>query len=69
MAPFKDTFLTTTYAQDDCAEKEGEPRPILEAMVSILSTGPVGPGDAVNNTNATVVMPTCTKDGLLLKPS
>ena len=37
--------------------------------MSTLSTGPVGPGDAVDKINATLVMRSCNMDGLLLKPS
>ena len=37
-------------------------------MVSVLSTGPVGPGDSVNGTDKNIVLPTCSKEGRLLKP-
>lgn len=41
----------------------------LSVILSVLSTGPVGIGDAVGATNKTLVRATCRADGLLLKPS
>ena len=33
-----------------------EAHPALQAVVATLSTGPVGPGDMINGTNATLLM-------------
>jgi hypothetical protein len=54
--PFKDNFHTTEF------RAEGE------ALVSSLSAGMVGIGDALGKADAALVARTCTKDGLLLKP-
>lgn len=43
--------------------------PDLQAIVSILSTGPVGPSDKIGMANLTRIMRTCATDGKLLKPS
>jgi hypothetical protein len=45
-----------------------EPLPEREIIMAILSTGPVGPGDAINCTNGTRIMKCCRQDGLILKP-
>lgn len=68
LAPYKDTFRTGTY-EKDCKFKTPEPEPALETYVSVLSGGPVGPGDTDKGANVTLLMATCTQDGLLLKPS
>jgi len=54
--PFKDNFLSY--------ETWGE----QEAQISILSAGMVGPGDAVEMARPEILLRTCRKDGLLLKP-
>ena len=41
----------------------------LAWIVSVLSAGPVGVGDIVNNTNKTLLMTACAQDGRLLKAS
>ncbi len=56
LLPFKDNFRT--------AEKHGE----AEALISVLSTGMVGPSDEVDKQNAALLWRTCRADGLLLKP-
>lgn len=56
LLPFKDNFRT--------AEKYGE----AEVLISNLSAGMVGPSDEVGNQNKELLMRTCRKDGLLLKP-
>ena len=38
-------------------------------MSSTYSTGPVGPGDGLGNTNVSLLMRCCNSDGLILKPS
>ena len=54
--PFKDNFHSS--------EKWGE----AEALISILSAGMVGPGDQVGKMDADLLLRTCRRDGLLLKP-
>lgn len=48
---------------------DAEPAPELQAMVAVLSTGPVGPSDKIGMANVTNIMRTCATDGKLLKPS
>jgi hypothetical protein len=45
-----------------------EPVPEREIVLSVLSTGPVGPGDGINFTNSERIMKCCRQDGLILKP-
>lgn len=56
LAPFKDVFSSG----DDHAE--------VEALLSALSTGPVGLGDAIGSTDADVVAATCRADGVIVRP-
>jgi hypothetical protein len=56
LLPFKDNFLTTEF------RAEGE------ALVSTLSAGMFGIGDALGTADASLVMRACRMDGLLLKP-
>ncbi len=60
LMPFKDVFRT----DPDVAGDHGEP----EALLSALSTGPVGLGDRVGRNDATLAMRTCRADGRLIKP-
>lgn len=46
-----------------------EPYSLLEALVATLSTGPVGPGDKINDTDVLLTMMSCDGNGRLLKPS
>ncbi|CAH1776345.1 unnamed protein product, partial [Owenia fusiformis] len=68
LAPYKDTFWSTTKQPGNPYGKT-EPYPALNAVVSTLSTGPVGVGDMIGGTNKTLVMMSCNAEGLLLKPS
>ncbi len=45
-----------------------EPAPKREAIVALLSTGGVGPGDRIDKVDKDIVMSTCRKDGTLLHP-
>ncbi|HUR76311.1 MAG TPA: hypothetical protein VMZ22_00035 [Acidimicrobiales bacterium] len=54
--PYKDVFHT----QSEHAE--------VEALLSALSTGPVGIGDPLGRADASVVRRTCRADGVLVKP-
>ena len=60
LAPFKDVFR----ADPELAGGNGEP----EALLSALSTGPVGLGDRVGRFDPALAMRTCRADGLLVKP-
>jgi hypothetical protein len=56
LTPFKDVFM----AGGEHAE--------IEALLSVLSTGPVGVGDRLGQADASVVRRTCRADGMLVKP-
>ena len=60
LMPFKDVFR----ADPELADAHGEP----EALLSALSTGPVGLGDRVGRFDAALAMRTCRADGRLIKP-
>ncbi len=60
LMPFKDVFR----ADPDVAGANGEP----EALLSALSTGPVGLGDRVGRFDPTLAARTCRADGVLIKP-
>jgi hypothetical protein len=60
LMPFKDVFR----ADRDVAGDNGEP----EALLSALSTGPVGLGDRVGRLDPALALRTCRADGLLVKP-
>ena len=69
IAPFKDTFWSTSDEPGSSYKPSAmEPLPEREIILAILSTGPVGPGDAINCTNGTRIMKCCRQDGLILKP-
>ena len=56
LAPFKDVFSS------------GGEHAEVEALLSALSTGPVGLGDAIGTTDAEVVAQTCRRDGVIIRP-
>jgi hypothetical protein len=60
LMPYKDVFR----ADPEVAGRNGEP----EALMSALSTGPVGLGDRVGRLDPQVALRTCRADGLLIKP-
>jgi hypothetical protein len=60
LMPFKDVFR----ADPEVAGANGEP----EALLSALSTGPVGLGDRVGRMDPALALRTCRADGLLVKP-
>ena len=60
LMPFKDVFR----ADPEVAGQNGEP----EALLSALSTGPVGLGDRVGRMDPAIALRTCRADGLLVKP-
>ena len=60
LMPFKDVFRSDPEVAGD----NGEP----EALISVLSTGPVGLGDRVGRNDAELAHRTCRADGVLIKP-
>lgn len=56
LAPFKDVFSS------------GGEHAEVEALLSALSTGPVGLGDAIGTTDAAVVLAACRADGTIVRP-
>jgi hypothetical protein len=60
LMPFKDVFR----ADPEVAGQNGEP----EALLSALSTGPVGLGDRVGRMDPALALRTCRADGILVKP-
>jgi len=68
IVPYKDDFWSSTNAQPGCKFSVcQEPNSELETLVALLTTGPVGPSDSINNLNVTRLMQTTRQDGLLLK--
>ena len=47
IAPFKDTFWTTSSQPGSPYDPHTEPNIDLQSAIATLSTGPVGPGDGV----------------------
>jgi hypothetical protein len=69
LAPFKDVLWSTDVQPGSpYGASAKEPVPDRTILISTLSTGPVGPGDAINLTNAQRIMRCCRSDGLILKP-
>jgi len=69
LAPYKDTFRSDSSDQG-CSTQHGdtpEQTPVLETLVSALSTGPIGPGDRLGKSNHDLLLKTCMTDGRLLK--
>jgi len=62
--PFKDVFQSASGQRTIRNERW----PLEEALVSNLSGGPVGPGDSIGAADRELLMRTCRKDGMLLKP-
>ncbi|XP_071097695.1 uncharacterized protein [Haliotis cracherodii] len=85
LAPSKDTFWTTEIQPGNPYDRKNgshttpgdvsrnknatEPYPMIQTLVAVLSTGPVGPGDRINGTDKDLLMRCCNEDGLILKPS
>ncbi|PVD22557.1 hypothetical protein C0Q70_18373 [Pomacea canaliculata] len=68
LAPFKDTFWTTTV-QPGNPYGGTEPHNLLQLAVAVFSTGPVGPSDMVGGTDVPLLQRCCNAEGLILKPS
>jgi hypothetical protein len=56
LRPYKDVF----HSSSELAE--------VEALLSVLSTGPVGIGDPLGHADAAVVRRTCRADGVIVRP-
>ncbi|KAJ8303092.1 hypothetical protein KUTeg_019488 [Tegillarca granosa] len=69
IAPFKGTFWTTPSQPGQVLPEGIEPYPALHALVSTMSTGPVGPGDKIGSTNVTLLNRCCSTGGMILKPN
>jgi hypothetical protein len=67
MWPFKDNFQSSA-GQHPTYNILPEANPLEEALVSSLSGGPVGPSDKIGASDRSLILRTCRKDGLLLKP-
>lgn len=68
LAPFKDVFWSNSLEPGrHYGPHTEEDLPDREIAIATLSTGPVGPGDAINFTNVERIMKCCRKDGLILK--
>ena len=63
--PHKDTFFST---DEKFFGYYRERRPEMECLTAVLSGGPVAPSDKIGHENMELLMKTCRKDGLLLKP-
>jgi hypothetical protein len=69
LAPFKDVLWSTSpQPGSPYGSAAVEQLPDRTILISTLSTGPVGPGDAINYTNVERIMKCCRQDGLILKP-
>jgi hypothetical protein len=69
LAPFKDVLWSTSLQPGaPYTPSPMEALPDREILIATLSTGPVGPGDAINYTNVDRIMRCCRQDGLILKP-
>lgn len=67
--PSKDDFWTTQYQPGNpYSDNPNEPNYQLQVIITTLSTGPVGPSDAVGSTDPALLMQCCRHgDGLVLK--
>eukprot|EP00038_Savillea_parva_P010740 m.192438 g.192438 ORF g.192438 m.192438 type:complete len:897 (-) comp18641_c0_seq1:102-2792(-) len=72
VVPSKDV-LQTTASQPGmipvCGSAHAQPNVELDLVLAVLSTGPVGLGDGLGETNVSLAMRCCRADGVILKPS
>jgi hypothetical protein len=61
---FKDVFLSAREGRG----RDGDAHAELEALLAVLGAGPVGIGDRLGRTDRALVLRTCRRDGLLVKP-
>lgn len=71
LRPFTDVLWTTSVQTGDPRWGAGakRPTPVHDLVVATLTAGPVGFGDLVNQTNATLLASATRLDGSLLKPA
>ena len=60
LRPYKDVFRSDRSSPDQHVE--------VEALLSALSTGPVGIGDPLGRADREIVLRTCREDGVLVRP-
>ena len=60
LRPYKDVFRSDRSSPDHHSE--------VEALLSALSTGPVGIGDPLGRADREIVLRTCRDDGVLVRP-
>ena len=63
LRPFKDVFMSTCTGPIN-----GEKQPEVMALLSVLSCGPVGFGDAIGHMSKPLAMACARTDGTLIKP-
>jgi hypothetical protein len=68
LVPFKDCFFSNADPGSGGDAIDGDPHAQLEALLSAMSSGPVGIGDRRGHTDRNIVMRTCDDDGMLLQP-
>jgi len=68
IAPSKDNFWSKKYQPGNKYHKT-EKSPMMEAVVALLSTGPLAPGDRIGYTDPDFLARFHTQDGTILKPS
>ena len=56
LAPFKDVFWSSSIEPGNPYKNATELSPEINAVVSVLTTGPVGPGDKMGFMNRTLIM-------------
>ena len=72
--PWKDPFFSTCIPEPGSisvikkTSGHYEQWAELEFLMQVLSAGPVGNGDSVENLNKNLLMQSCREDGLLIKP-
>ncbi len=68
LVPFKDCFFSNGAPGHGADPIDGDVHAELEALLSAMSSGPVGIGDRRGRTDRGIVMRTCDDDGRLLQP-
>lgn len=69
LAPSKDGFWSTTNQPGNpYGDERHEPYPRLQAAVTTLSAGPIAIGDAIEYSDATLIMKSCRKVRLTISP-
>eukprot|EP00037_Helgoeca_nana_P037162 m.14838 g.14838 ORF g.14838 m.14838 type:complete len:847 (-) comp8470_c0_seq1:104-2644(-) len=72
VVPSKDVLQTTAHQPGmiaACGSTHDQPNVELDLVLAVLSTGPVGLGDGIGETNFSLAAACCRTDGVILKPS